>query len=104
MNKMLAVTGTLAVAIVMAAGQVSAQTSPMPVAGGNTSISVAGGLSGGDGSGAALGGSFTFGLTERLAIEGTGTYLTRGSGAEALSLNLGVLVNLLPSNRRAIPY
>lgn len=104
MNRTLVTIGSLAVAVAMAAGQVSAQTSPAPVAGGNTTIGVVGGLSGGNGSGAALGGSFTFGLNDRLAIEGTGTYLYRGMGAEALNLNLGLLVNLVPSDRKAVPY
>jgi hypothetical protein len=104
MNRTLAVIGTLAVAVAMSAGQVSAQTSPAPVAGGKTTIGVVGGLSTGAGSGAALGGSFTIGLNDHLAIEGTGSYLTRGSGADALSLNLGLLVSLLPPGREAIPY
>ncbi len=92
-------------AVLWTVGNAAAQTAPA-VDGRDSSVAVVGGLaSGGNlGSGAALGGSFTFGLTDHLAIEGTAAYLDRGAGARGLSLNLGLLVNLLPSDRRAVPY
>lgn len=92
-------------AVCWAATAIAAQNPP-PTEPGRSAVSVTGGLAGGGnlGSGVALGGSFTFGLTDRLALEGTGTYLRRGAGAEALSVNLGLLVNLVSSDRAAVPY
>ncbi len=68
-------------------------------------VALVGGLSAGSStSGAALGATLTFDLTDRVAVEGTGSWLQRGGGADAVSLNLGLLFNLVGPDRRAVPY
>jgi hypothetical protein len=52
----------------------------------------------------ALGGSWLFDLTERASVEAQGTYLDRGAGADALSINGSLLVNLIPAGERIVPY
>lgn len=70
-----------------------------------TAIAVmAGAASGSSDTGVALGGSVLFDATERLAIEAAGAYLGRGEGADAFTLNGSLLVNLLPSTQRVVPY
>lgn len=100
-GRVLVLGGLLAVS----AGDVAAQ-GVAPATAGRSSVSFTGGLAGGGtlGSGVALGGSFTFGLTDRLGLEGTGTYLRRGAGADAVSMNLGLVVNLVSPSRSAVPY
>lgn len=55
-------------------------------------------------SGLALGGSWLFDMNERASLEAQGTYLDRGPGADALSISGSLLLNLLPSRQRAVPY
>jgi len=78
---------------------------PAATASPGAAVSVVGGLSAGSSaSGAALGGAFTFDFNDRLALEATGTWLDRGVGSDALHMNVGLLVNLLPAGSRAVPY
>lgn len=86
------------------ASPASAQT-PAPAASSHAaSISAAGGLSAGAStSGPSVGTTFTYDVTRHIAFEGTGTFLDRGNGSTALSLNMGVRVNLVASPR-ATPY
>lgn len=98
--------GTLAVAGLLVSEVVAAQT-PAPATGtaGPASVSVIGGLSAGaHQAGAALGGTITFDLNDRLAIEGSGAYLDRGPGADAISANATLLVNLRPAAHSMVPY
>ncbi|HXV62022.1 MAG TPA: hypothetical protein VEK15_15090 [Vicinamibacteria bacterium] len=73
--------------------------------GGWTSLSFTGGLSSGSSdTGVAVGGTFIFELTPRLALEAAGQYLDRGSGADAFDLSGNLLVSLVPSDRKLVPY
>ena len=70
-----------------------------------TAVSLAGGIaSGASDTGVALGGSVLVDVTEHLSIEGQGTYLARGAGADAFSAGGSLLVNLLRSSERVVPY
>ena len=72
---------------------------------GPATISGTGGLTAGmHGTGPVLGGAVTYDLTDWFAVEGTGAYFNRGSGADALSANAILLVNVLPSIRKTVPY
>ena len=72
---------------------------------GSTVIAGTAGLTTGmQGTGPALGGALTHDLNDWLAIEGTTTYYGRGSGADALSANVGLLMNVVESTRRTVPY
>jgi hypothetical protein len=54
--------------------------------------------------GAVLGGSVLFDVNEWVALEGEGSYLDRGAGADALSASGSLLINMLPSRGRVVPY
>lgn len=54
--------------------------------------------------GATVGGTIVRDLGSRLAIEGSGAYLGRGMGADALSLSANLLVHLRPRHEKAVPY
>jgi hypothetical protein len=54
--------------------------------------------------GVAAGGALLFDVHERVSIEGQGTYLKRGAGADAFSLGGSVLVNLVPRAETLVPY
>jgi len=70
-----------------------------------TAISFVGGLGATtQTTGAALGGSVLFDLNDRTSLEADGTYLDRGAGASALSASGRVLVNLVSSRGRVVPY
>ena len=70
-----------------------------------TAVSFTGGVgSGASDTGVALGGSILFDVTERVSIEGQGTYLDRGTGADAFAATGSLLVNLLPATERIVPY
>jgi hypothetical protein len=43
-------------------------------------------------------------INERVAVEGQGAWLGRGSGAEAFTVTGTMLINLLPLGRRVVPY
>lgn len=57
-----------------------------------------------DVTGAVLGGSMLFDMNDRVSLEGEATYLDRGAGVDAVSASGSLLVNLLPSHRRIVPY
>ena len=54
--------------------------------------------------GVALGGSWLFDFNDRASMEAQGTYLDRGAGTDALSVTASVLVNLVSSRGRIVPY
>lgn len=54
--------------------------------------------------GVAAGGALLFDLHERISLEGQGTYLKRGEGADGYTLQGSVLVNLLPASGSLVPY
>lgn len=54
--------------------------------------------------GISLGGSVLFDLNDRVALEGQGTYLDRGRGADAFSASGSLLLNLVSSRQRVVPY
>ncbi|HEY5545709.1 MAG TPA: hypothetical protein VIK50_06605 [Gemmatimonadaceae bacterium] len=68
----------------------------------SATISGIGGLAAGmHGTGPVLGGAVTF---DWFAVEGSGTYLNRGSGADAFGAHASLLANVTPSGRRSVPY
>lgn len=86
---------------VLASAQQASSVSPSD---GPFSLGLVGGLSAGSGNGGgAIGGTIAGALSDRLSLEGRGVYMDRGPGAEALDINVSLLVSLL-TNRRAIPY
>ncbi len=93
-------------ALVTWSGWASAQTLPPagpPAAA--PAVSAVGGLSASSAtSGVLVGATFTYPVTDRVSFEALGSYLGRGPGARALNLNFGMLVNLLPADRKAVPY
>jgi len=92
---------TLIVVALLSVTGAQAQSEVAPVA----AVSlVAGVASTSDATGAILGGSLLYDVNDRLGLEGEATYLDRGAGADAFSASGGVLVNLLPSHRRVVPY
>ena len=73
--------------------------------GGSTTVSGTGGLTAGmHGTGPVLGGAVTYDLNDWFAVEGTGAFFNRGAGADAISANVSLLVNVLPSSRKTVPY
>ncbi|RPI56972.1 MAG: hypothetical protein EHM55_03460 [Acidobacteria bacterium] len=82
----------------------SAAKAQSEVAPGASVSFVAGIASASDVAGAVLGGSLLFDVNDRIGLEGEATYLDRGAGADALSASGSVLVNLLPSHHRVVPY
>lgn len=54
--------------------------------------------------GAAIGATVSCDLTDRLAIEGSGAYLDRGPGADAIAVNASLIVNLTPHAEKSVPY
>lgn len=88
----------------LATGSAQAQGSAAP-SGGSATISGTGGITAGmHGTGPVLGGAVTYDLNDWFAVEGTGAYFNRGSGADAVSANASLLVNVLPSSRKTVPY
>jgi hypothetical protein len=68
-------------------------------------VSFAGGVASTDSTtGAVLGGSVLFDVNNWVALEGEGSYLDRGTGADALSVGGSLLINLLPRRGRIVPY
>jgi hypothetical protein len=43
-------------------------------------------------------------MNDRTSVEAQGTYLDRGAGTDAVSVSGSLLVNLLPSPKRIVPY
>lgn len=54
--------------------------------------------------GVAGGGALLFDVSEWISIEGHGSYLRRGEGADAFTLGGSVLINLLPAGQAIVPY
>jgi hypothetical protein len=54
--------------------------------------------------GVAAGGALLFDVNDRISLEGQGTYLKRGAGAEAFTVSASVLINLLPASQSIVPY
>lgn len=54
--------------------------------------------------GVAAGGALLFDVHERISLEGQGTYLRRGEGADAFNVSGSVLINLLPAGEAIVPY
>jgi len=54
--------------------------------------------------GGAVGGAVLVSLNGRLALEGSGAYLDRGSGASAASLSGSLVLSLVPGDEKAVPY
>ena len=54
--------------------------------------------------GAALGGTVLVNITERVAVEANGTYLDRGSGADAVNVGASFILNLLAARASTAPY
>ena len=78
---------------------------PTTASGGPATISGTGGLTTGmHGTGPVLGGSATYDLNDWFTVEGTAAYFDRGSGADAVSVNASLLVNIVPSTRKTVPY
>jgi hypothetical protein len=70
-----------------------------------TAVAFTGGLSAGSSdAGAAIGATVSRDLTDRLAIEGSGAYLDRGPGADAIAVNASLIVNLTPHAEKSVPY
>lgn len=69
-------------------------------------ISLQAGLASGspDMAGAAVGGTLVRDLGSRLALEATGSFLSRGMGANGLNLSASLLMNLRPGREKAVPY
>jgi len=81
-----------------------AQSRPMRERG-PVSVVFDGGLAAGSGgAGPAVGGRLTFDLSDRVAIEGAGTWAGRGSGADAGSVTASLLINLTRADRKTVPY
>jgi hypothetical protein len=54
--------------------------------------------------GALVGGTVVYDVNDRLAVEGQAAWFDRGRAAEGFTANAGVLVNLVPLGRTAVPY
>jgi hypothetical protein len=68
-------------------------------------VGLDGGLaSGSPGTGPAIGARLTFDLGDRLALEGSGEWLSRGDGAHGSSVAASLLVDLTDRKRTAVPY
>jgi hypothetical protein len=88
-------------AVSLLASSALAQTDIAP----RMAVSFIGGASGTSSTaGVALGASWLFDLTDRASLDAQGTYLDRGAGADALSVSGSLLVNLLRSRERIVPY
>ncbi len=85
-------------AMAMPAG---AQTGASGVVAGKVGVAAATG-----GAGAALGGTVTFALSDRLAVEGEGTWLDRGAASSAMSVTGALIIKLRSSGEGAVlvPY
>lgn len=101
MKRLVLVCWILVLAVAVAGAQTTSASGP----GGSVAVGFVGGLTtGASTAGGTVGATFTFDVSERLTIETTGAYLDRGLGANALYFNGGLLVNLLPAGRKAVPY
>lgn len=94
-----------AVLLLLAAATVTAQSSVPPgTISRPTSAGFLGGVSAGsDDAGASTGGVLAFDVTDRLAVEGRGIYMQRGSGAHGLEMT-GTMLLTIARSRKAAPY
>lgn len=71
-----------------------------------TAVYLQAGLSSGsyDMGGAALGGTIVRDLGSRLAVEGSGAFLTHGMASNAVSLSASLLLQLRPRAEKVVPY
>lgn len=95
--------------LVLAVVAATASAAEEPVAAadnGRNAIYLQAGLASGssDMGGAAVGGTVIRDLGSRLALEGTGAFLSRGMGSSALNLSASLLVNLRSRREKAVPY
>lgn len=91
---------SLVVVVATSATAASAQPAEAPA----VTLSFIGGVAAGSSdTGAALGGSVLVDLTSRLVVEGEAVYADRGRGADAISANGTLLVNLR-SGGETVPY
>lgn len=90
-----------ATAVALFASTALAQSDIAP----RTSVSFVGGAgSTSSTTGVALGGSWLFDVNDRASLEAQGTYLDRGAGADAVTINGSLLVNLVSGRERIVPY
>jgi hypothetical protein len=90
-----------ATAVVLFASTAVAQSDIAP----RTAVSFVGGAgSTSSTTGVALGGSWLFDVNDRASLEAQGTYLDRGAGADAVTINGSLLVNLVSGRERIVPY
>ena len=96
---------TAAIFILLAAGTVAAQSSATPgTISHPTSAGLLGGVSAGSGdAGPSAGGVLAFEASDRVAVEGRGVFLQRGSGAHGLELT-GTALLTIARSERAAPY
>jgi len=87
------------IAVIAGASAASAQSDPRAAL--SASVGVG---SGSSDTGVAVGGALLVDVHERVSLEGQGTYLNRGEGADAFTAGGSVLVNLLPASAPLIPY
>jgi hypothetical protein len=88
----------------LGAGNMLAQEPATP-SGGRATISGTGGLTTGmHGTGPVLGGSTTYDLNDWFTVEGSAAYFDRGSGADGVSASASLLVNIVVSTRKTVPY
>ena len=94
-----------AVLLLLAAGTVAAQSSVQPgTISRPASVSFLGGVSAGSNdAGPSTGGVLAFDVTDRLAVEGRGIYMQRGSGAHGLEVT-GTMLLTIARTRKAAPY
>src|SRR6187431_747395 len=86
-------------ALMVATAHAQSETSP------GTAVSFGGGVASTNSvTGAVLGGSVLHDVNEWVAFEGEGSYLDRGAGADALSASGSLLINMMPSRGRVVPY
>jgi hypothetical protein len=93
----------IAVLCIVAGANAFAQE-PTTASGPITVAGIGGLTTGMHGTGPALGGSATFDLNDWFALEGSAAYFNRGSGADAVSAYASLLVNVIPSTRKTVPY
>lgn len=97
--------GVALLAAGLAAGASAQETRPSQASDRWTAVSLTGGLSSGSAdTGGAVGLSLSRDLSDRLTFEAAGAYLDRGAGAEAVSADLRLLVNLTRPERQVVPY
>jgi len=89
----------LAAALAIGASSAAAQSDSRVAASANAGVAA-----GSSDTGVAAGGAVLVDVHDRISIEGQGTYLDRGRGADAFAAAVGVLVNLLPAGEPLVPY